>query len=107
MFCTSSAYPETPLRDSTWRHPRSGLTSLRLSFSALVRLAGLNFLHIEGSYRHSFIFTGVIGLTTALKIQEQGDYKVTIVAETLPSDPKSVLYTSHWAVRLPLWLHLT
>jgi hypothetical protein len=41
---------------------------------------------------------GVIGLTTALKIQEQGRYKVTIVAETLPSDPKTIRYTSHWAV---------
>jgi hypothetical protein len=44
--------------------------------------------------------TGVIGLSTALRIQEQGKYKVTIVAETLPSDPKTARYTSHWAVRL-------
>ncbi|TFK49356.1 D-aspartate oxidase [Heliocybe sulcata] len=40
---------------------------------------------------------GVIGLTTALKIQEKGGYQVTIVAETLPSDPKTIRYTSHWA----------
>ncbi len=46
--------------------------------------------------------TGVIGLTTALKIQEKGGYKVTIIAETLPSDPNSVRYTSLWAVSLGL-----
>ncbi|EPQ53595.1 D-aspartate oxidase [Gloeophyllum trabeum ATCC 11539] len=40
---------------------------------------------------------GVIGLTTALKIQEKGGYHVTIIAETFPSDPKSIRYTSHWA----------
>ncbi|KZT28066.1 D-amino-acid oxidase [Neolentinus lepideus HHB14362 ss-1] len=40
---------------------------------------------------------GVIGLTTAVKIQEQRGYQVTIIAETLPSDPKSIRYTSHWA----------
>jgi hypothetical protein len=44
---------------------------------------------------------GVVGLSTAIKIQEHGGYKVTIVAETLPSDPKSIRYTSHWAVNLP------
>jgi hypothetical protein len=41
---------------------------------------------------------GVIGLTTALKIQLQGVYDVTIIAETLPNDPKSIKYTSSWAV---------
>jgi hypothetical protein len=40
---------------------------------------------------------GVIGLTTALKLQEQGGYQITIVAETLPSDPKNIRYTSPWA----------
>lgn len=40
---------------------------------------------------------GVIGLTTALKIQLQGVYNVTIIAETLPSDPQSIRYTSSWA----------
>ncbi|KAA1473001.1 FAD dependent oxidoreductase [Dentipellis sp. KUC8613] len=40
---------------------------------------------------------GVVGLTTALKIQEEEGYTVTIVAETLPTDPKSIKYTSHWA----------
>ncbi|KAJ7218306.1 D-amino-acid oxidase [Mycena rebaudengoi] len=40
---------------------------------------------------------GVVGLTTALRIQEKGGYQVTIVAEVLPSDPKSIKYTSHWA----------
>jgi hypothetical protein len=39
-----------------------------------------------------------VGLTTALMIQEKGDYQVTIIAETLPSDPKSIRYTSQWAV---------
>ena len=41
---------------------------------------------------------GVIGLTTALKIQERDGYQVTIVAESLPGDVKSIKYTSHWAV---------
>ncbi|KAL0576847.1 hypothetical protein V5O48_005144 [Marasmius crinis-equi] len=40
---------------------------------------------------------GVVGLTTALSIQERGGYSVAIVAEVLPSDPKSIKYTSHWA----------
>ncbi|KIY64403.1 nucleotide-binding domain-containing protein [Cylindrobasidium torrendii FP15055 ss-10] len=40
---------------------------------------------------------GVIGLTTALKLQEKGGYAVTILAEVLPSDPKTVKYTSLWA----------
>ncbi|OBZ77747.1 D-amino-acid oxidase [Grifola frondosa] len=43
------------------------------------------------------IGAGVVGLTTAVKIQEKGGYNVTIVAETLPSDPKSIKYTSIWA----------
>jgi 2-polyprenyl-6-methoxyphenol hydroxylase-like FAD-dependent oxidoreductase len=41
---------------------------------------------------------GVVGLTTAVRIQEKGGYQVAIVAEALPSDPKSIKYTSHWAV---------
>ncbi|PFH47707.1 hypothetical protein AMATHDRAFT_67038 [Amanita thiersii Skay4041] len=40
---------------------------------------------------------GVVGLTTAVSIQERGGYNVTIVAETFPTDPKSIRYTSHWA----------
>ncbi|TFK28533.1 D-amino-acid oxidase [Coprinopsis marcescibilis] len=40
---------------------------------------------------------GVIGLTTALRLQEQGGYQVTIVAENLPTDPKTIKYTSLWA----------
>ncbi|KDQ60147.1 hypothetical protein JAAARDRAFT_125639, partial [Jaapia argillacea MUCL 33604] len=40
---------------------------------------------------------GVIGLTTAIRIQEKGGYHVSIIAEHLPSDPKSIKYTSHWA----------
>jgi len=42
---------------------------------------------------------GVIGLTTALRIQEKCGYTVSIVAEIFPTDPKSIKYTSHWAVR--------
>jgi len=42
------------------------------------------------------IGAGVIGLSTALKIQELG-YRVTILAECLPGDPKSIRYTSCWA----------
>ncbi|KAJ7442514.1 D-amino-acid oxidase [Mycena galericulata] len=43
------------------------------------------------------IGAGVVGLTTALRVQEKGGYQVTIVAEILPSDPKNIKYTSHWA----------
>ncbi|KAG7446865.1 D-aspartate oxidase [Guyanagaster necrorhizus] len=43
------------------------------------------------------IGAGVIGLTTALRIQETGKYHVTIIAETLPSDPLTIRYTSQWA----------
>ncbi|KAL5519430.1 hypothetical protein ACEPAH_1113 [Sanghuangporus vaninii] len=39
---------------------------------------------------------GVVGLSTALKIQEKG-YPVTIVAETFPDDKKNIRYTSPWA----------
>jgi len=40
---------------------------------------------------------GVVGLTTALEIQSTGKYKVIIIAEILPNDPKSIKYTSQWA----------
>ncbi|KZT08038.1 D-amino-acid oxidase [Laetiporus sulphureus 93-53] len=40
---------------------------------------------------------GVVGLTTALLIQEKGGYDVTIIAETFPSDPKTIKYCSQWA----------
>lgn len=40
---------------------------------------------------------GVVGLTTAVKIQEAGGYQVTIIADVLPSDPKTITYTSQWA----------
>jgi len=40
---------------------------------------------------------GVVGLTTAITIQEKGDYDVTIIAELFPGDPKSIRYTSNWA----------
>ncbi|KAF8804606.1 D-aspartate oxidase [Phlegmacium glaucopus] len=40
---------------------------------------------------------GVIGLTTALRILERGCYQVEIIAEVIPTDPKNIKYTSHWA----------
>ncbi|KAF8158813.1 FAD dependent oxidoreductase [Mycena galopus ATCC 62051] len=43
------------------------------------------------------IGAGVVGLTTAIKIQETGGYQVTIVAEMWPTDHPSSHYTSHWA----------
>lgn len=55
---------------------------------------------------------GVAGLSTAVRLQEAGHH-VTIVARDLPSDPKSIRFTSPWAVSLPLlldpsrWLTLT
>jgi hypothetical protein len=42
--------------------------------------------------------SGVVGLTTALRLQVQGNYMVTIVSEIIPSDPSSIKYTSRWAV---------
>jgi hypothetical protein len=48
----------------------------------------------------TFILSGVIGLTTAIKIQETSGYKVTIVAEIFPTDTKNVRYASHFAVRM-------
>ncbi|KAI0071590.1 D-amino-acid oxidase [Panus rudis PR-1116 ss-1] len=43
------------------------------------------------------IGAGVVGLTTAVKILEKGGYDVTIIAETFPTDPKTIRYTSLWA----------
>ncbi|KAJ6617117.1 D-amino-acid oxidase [Mycena sp. CBHHK59/15] len=43
------------------------------------------------------IGSGVIGLTTAIKLQEKGGYQVTILAEIFPGDPPTPKYTSHWA----------
>lgn len=46
--------------------------------------------------------SGVIGLTTAIEIQERGKgkYRVTIVSDVFPGDPNTgVNYTSQWAVR--------
>ncbi|KAG9102941.1 hypothetical protein FRC07_010123, partial [Ceratobasidium sp. 392] len=42
------------------------------------------------------IGAGVVGLSTALRIQELG-HKVTILAEHLPVDKKTIEYTSPWA----------
>ncbi|EED78494.1 predicted protein [Postia placenta Mad-698-R] len=40
------------------------------------------------------------GLTTALLIQEKGGYEVTVVAETLPSDPKTYVHCMlYWRER--------
>lgn len=52
---------------------------------------------------------GVVGLTTALKIQDAyPDAEVTVVAELFPGDTniKSTKYTSIWAVRFLLLLDL-
>jgi len=43
------------------------------------------------------IGAGVVGLSTAIKIQEHGGYHVTVIGESLPGDPKSIRYTSPWA----------
>jgi len=43
------------------------------------------------------IGAGVIGLSTAIKVQERGAYSVTILAEAFPTDSKCIQYTSHWA----------
>ncbi|KAJ7634320.1 hypothetical protein B0H17DRAFT_1107591 [Mycena rosella] len=43
------------------------------------------------------IGAGVIGLTTAIKLQEKAGYQVTIVAEIWPTDHLSPRYTSPWA----------
>ncbi|GAW09542.1 d-amino-acid oxidase [Lentinula edodes] len=45
---------------------------------------------------------GVVGLTTAITILESNskrnlNYRVTILASQLHTDPKSIAYTSHWA----------
>ncbi|KAF8191151.1 D-amino-acid oxidase [Pholiota molesta] len=40
---------------------------------------------------------GVIGLTTALRLQETERYQVEIVADIFPTDPKNINYTSQWA----------
>jgi hypothetical protein len=52
------------------------------------------------------IFAGVIGLSTAIKIQERGSYKVTIVAEIFPTDPKDARYASHFAVSMAFIIDL-
>jgi hypothetical protein len=48
---------------------------------------------------------GIIGLTTAITIQERGGYHVTVVSEVHPSDPKTIKYTSHWAVSICKSVH--
>ena len=58
----------------------------------------------RGGLRGANGAVGVVGLTTALKLQEQGGYAVTIIAEIFPNDPLSIKYTSNWAVRLTVWL---
>ncbi len=48
-------------------------------------------------------YIGVVGLTTALEIQQRGKgkYRVTVVADVFPGDPNTgVKYTSQWAVRV-------
>ncbi|KAF9486250.1 D-amino-acid oxidase [Pholiota conissans] len=49
----------------------------------------------EKQQKHVVVLgAGVIGLTTALKIQEKEGYQVTILAEQFPTDPKTVKYAS-------------
>ncbi|KAJ6469204.1 D-amino-acid oxidase [Mycena vitilis] len=55
-----------------------------------------NMAHQEEHLTITVIGAGVIGLTTAIKLQEKG-YQVTIVAEIWPTDYPSPHYTSHWA----------
>ncbi|KAK7684996.1 hypothetical protein QCA50_011831 [Cerrena zonata] len=50
----------------------------------------------ENAKRVVVIGAGVAGLTTAIALQQKG-YAVSIVAETIPTDPKSIRYTSIWA----------
>ncbi|KAI0322962.1 D-aspartate oxidase [Amylostereum chailletii] len=56
-------------------------------------------LHWKASEDKAIIVlgAGVVGLTTALMIQEKNGYNVTILAEMLPLDAKSHKYTSPWA----------
>ncbi|KAL0958135.1 hypothetical protein HGRIS_000303 [Hohenbuehelia grisea] len=59
-------------------------------------MAAIN--HNDLNRKHVVVLgAGVVGLTTAIQLQEVGDYKVTIVADILPSDPKDIRYTSQWA----------
>jgi len=58
-------------------------------------------IYEKASYLRNLI-VGVVGLTTAVKIQERGNYDVTILAEVLPDDPKTIQYTSQWAVSASL-----
>jgi len=58
--------------------------------------AGMLFWYFEASIVRWHICIGVVGLSTALRLQEKG-HQVTIVAEILPTDPKTIKYTSHWA----------
>ncbi|KAJ3760170.1 D-amino-acid oxidase [Lentinula raphanica] len=55
----------------------------------------------EREFKHILVLgAGVVGLTTAISILESSlkyNYIVTILATHLPTDPKSISYTSHWA----------
>ncbi|KAJ3773647.1 D-amino-acid oxidase [Lentinula raphanica] len=55
----------------------------------------------EKEFKHILVLgAGVVGLTTAISILESSskyNYIVTILAPHLPTDPKSISYTSHWA----------
>ncbi|KAH8824110.1 nucleotide-binding domain-containing protein [Flagelloscypha sp. PMI_526] len=58
----------------------------------------------QNAKRVTVMGAGVVGLTTAVKLQETGRYTVTIVAEILPTDPPSPRYTSQWAGAIQLFL---
>lgn len=76
------------------------LSIMSHSKQAVVIGAGMNCVHcpLSDAISDTCYNTGVIGLTTALRIQEKCEYAVSIIAEVLPTDPKSIKYTSHWAV---------
>lgn len=54
---------------------------------------------ISISALHEFTcILGVVGLSTAIELQDRG-FEVTVIAECLPGDKKSIRYTSPWAVK--------
>ena len=84
------------MKRRVWTSPWKRVEVLGLSSS--LGLVGFYLRYLAVDYL-IHLDTGVVGLTTAVKIQEQGGYAVTVVADTFPSDPKTIKYTSIWAVR--------
>lgn len=73
------------------------MTDKQQKKQVIVLGAGAYYLLTMDDSIYLFIYSGVIGLTTALRILEKG-YQVEIIAEMIPTDPKNIKYTSHWAV---------